>query len=181
VLGCQIEPEDKWPVVVGYETPAGITVTLKTVEVIGAVIEVPDFTFEVTSQVRTYNANQDFTITLFLTDVAEIYTPYVGGLPMASQAVSHPSDLQCTSDHVHGTYLSGTAPQGIVELVTSPEAIPVPGSVADWVHYYKNEENKVVLLSITQQYAYHFRYIVEDAEGRSDSFTFTWTVDIKID
>jgi len=181
-MGCQITPEDKWPVIVGKTTPNNITVTMELGGILGIIVNIPDFTFEIKTNVRTYHANQDFTVRIWLMEVVEYYTPYLDNLPLGTQCRSQPSDWSYAWSPVEGRYISGTPPQGIVELAVKPDWVPVPGSVADWVEYERDPDtNALTLKSVTQKYVYHFRVLVEDAAGRSDSFTFEWTATLKLD
>lgn len=178
--GCEITPDDKWPVIVTYATPDGVICTLKIEETLR--IPYIEYTLPeliVETDVRTYHSTQDFTVKIWQTEISQTMTLYEKGLPVGTVCVVMPTDLRYEYDHVKGEYISGDPPQGIVRLKLCLGDFPVPGSVTDWVDYELVEEVGLVLESITYQYVYHYRYMLEDAEGRTDTFTFSITIDLK--
>ncbi len=177
---CEVTPQDKWPVIVTYATPEGVICTLKIEETLG--IPYIEYTLPeliVETDVRTYHSTQDFTVRIWQTDITRTMTMYEGGLPVGTVCLVMPTDIRYEEDHIKGEYISGDPPQGIVRLKLGLSDFPVPGSVTDWIDYEQLETGGLALESITYQYVYHYRYMLEDAEGRTDTFEFSITIDLK--
>jgi hypothetical protein len=174
-FGCdRVGPEDKWPVITYYEIQGNPNVTLEFVEGLG----VPRFTIanrtvDLIVDVRSFNAGQEWTVTTFLEGVTRKYTNYEDNLPNGS----YTSDIAATSiyraDHLTGEYQGGVPPQGTMRLTMRLYLDWFPETVDDWISYTIDPETGDFIIHwISDQFVYHFRMVVEDLEGRSDTISF---------
>ncbi len=185
VMGCQITPEDKWPLITHWETTANFDVTLKLGEALGIPqLTIPDRTIGLTIDVQSFNANQGFDVTIFLERIDRGYTVYNQAMmPGDSFQQSLPITEIFHEGPVFGTYLSGNSPQGVTELVMTVYPDYFPLSISDWIDYETNPDTGALegINSVTDRFIYLFRVVVKDQGGRSDSFTFDVYSNLKIE
>jgi len=184
VMGCQITPEDKWPLITCWEVTADFDVTLTIEQTLGIPqLKIPDRTIALTIDVQSFNANQGFDITIFLERVDKQYTEFAGSLPGGSDTESLPITEIFHESPVFGTYLSGRSPQGVTELKLTLYPCFFPLSVSDWIDYNTDPDTGAYLglNSISDRFIYLFRVVVKDQGGRSDSFTFDVYSNLKIE
>jgi len=173
-FGCnRIGPEDKWPVVSNVTINANLNVTLEFIDVIGAPrITVPNRTVGVQLDVRSFNAGQEWKVTTFLESVDRYWTTYEDNLPQ----ISHHENIDILgsyySDHIVGSYQGGLPPQGTARLTVQLYLDWFPEATSDWIAYTIDGEGNFQMQWLTDRYVYHFRSVVEDLEGRSDTFDF---------
>jgi hypothetical protein len=154
LISCQMKPEDKWPVITSHTVTADFTITAKNVSGIFQ-FTVKDRSADLKFQIRTYNANQGWKTKVILEGVDR----YIGG-----SVVSLPITELSALDGLTGTYVtnSGHPPQGVVELSLTFEPNYFPLTLDEWFNG----------TTLTNQYIYHYRLIVEDMGGRTDTITF---------
>jgi hypothetical protein len=175
-VGCEITPEDQWPVITSWDVSANYDVTLTIVKPYGIPqLTVPDRNIKITVDVRTYNASQAWDARIFLESVDQVYTQYENNLPGSQYQTTLPVTENYRIEGVAGDYVanSGKPPQGVVELVLNwaPQFFPL--SVNDWLIYSTDQTTGgLVVDKISDRYVYRFRVILFDQGGRSDSFTF---------
>ncbi len=173
LFGCdRIGPEDKWPVVANVTVNANPNVTLEFIEGIGAPrLTVGNRNVEVQLDVRSFNAGQEWKVTTFLERVDRYWTTYDDNLPEASFSQKIAILESFYTDHIVGSYQGGLPPQGTVRLTVHLALGWFPECIDDWISY-SIIEDKFVIHWLTDRYVYYFRTVVEDLEGRSDTFTF---------
>lgn len=173
IASCEIRPEDKWPNITTHEVAANFDVTLEILEAIGAPrLTIPDRTVDLSIDIVTYHTNQKFTVKIFLYEVVQTVTFYESNLPTNTVCVSLPITEVHRADEVTGTVLGGGhPPQGKTQLrlFYTPDFFPT--ALSDWISY--SITDKIQINWITDRYTYNYRVIVEDAEGRSDTFDYS--------
>jgi hypothetical protein len=184
-IGCQFEPEDKWPVIVTWDVSANLNIKCSRK---GGVItlKVPDSKVDVFVDVRTFNANQQFTVKTLLQRVRKEYTVYYPGVYVSKFVDLPPDELTTPTDDplddpftdptepfvwdgLVGTYQAGSGhpPQGVTQLkyFFYPAWLPLYATAWYWT------EDRYPALA--NRYVYLFEVIIEDAGGRTDTFDFT--------
>ena len=173
-LGCNnaFGPDDKWPVIVGWDHSEKFDVTLKIIKPYGIPqLEVPNRQIDLGVQVRSYHATQPYTIRVFLKGVEEDVTLYADNLPAANTVRNWPITEVATFDDYVGTYVanSGNKPQGVGQLTFSVVPDFFPTAVSDWVRV---DMQTGTILEVSDRYIYNFLVVIEDSDGRTDSFCF---------
>jgi len=183
LIGCEsvIEPQDKWPVITDWELEYAYDVTLKLDKKTyfpKELILPDDYNTYLTMNVRTYHTGQAFTYKLILErvigDITELdlvngafYTSVEGLLITETARI----------DHVLGTYVAGSGhpPQGVTELSVFWEPGWFPTSLPYW---YETTPNGIILHN---RYVWNYTGVLEDADGRSDTFSFNLIANLKVD
>jgi len=177
-MGCNnaFGPDDQWPVIVSWKHSENFDVTLKIIKPYGIPqLIVPNREIDLTFYVRSYHATQPFTVRVFLKGVEQEVTLYNDNLPGGPAIRNLPITEIAVFDNYVGTYVagSGNKPQGVAELKFGviPDFFPV--NVSDWVQIDTDDETGAVSIAeITERYIYNFLVVVEDSEGRTDTFCF---------
>lgn len=151
LLGCELKPEDKWPVIAGEAVNADFTIKLTMSEDLGIMqFSVAKDHVDVTLDIRSYNANQGYDVKVILTDIVKCPG---GSLGMTGTA---------RFEDLIGTYIDGKPPQGVSRIGFTFYPPWFPLSLADWFDG----------VNITNGYTYFFIVIIEDMDGRTDSWEF---------
>jgi hypothetical protein len=174
LVSCEIRPEDKWPNITTYAVTANFDVKLEILKAIGAPrLTIPDREVDLSIDIVTYNANQKFTVKIFLYDVIQQVTYYEANLPTDTVYFALPITETHRIDQVTGSYLGGGhPPQGKTQLNLFYTPGFFPTELADWINY-DVIGGMIQINWITDRYIYYYRVIVEDAEGRSDTFAYS--------
>lgn len=175
VVGCEVGPEDKWPVVVGWTIESNLDVAAEQSEDFGIIsLKLGSDTVKTTIQVRTYNVNQDFKFTFLLERLSSSTTEYAGGFPTDTIIADKTFSEFYTIEHQKGTFKSGKQPQGIVEFALSFKPQFNFESIGNWLNTVDDPELGTIFY-VTDYYDFRYRVIVEDADGRTASFYFDVT------
>ena len=180
-----LQPEDRYPVVTNWAViPTNLDINVDTTP-LGYLLTIPDRSLKVTVNIRTYNANQQFTAHVILERMTrdfEIIDMVTGAVEEGAEdypfdKFGTPTDEPINDPHgdpteqidwdgLIGTYVanSGTPPQGVVEIkfFFIPKYLPMWSS--DWY------VTSGTLVKVTSHYEYNFKVIMEDMGGRTDSF-----------
>jgi len=174
LVGCELKPEDQWPVIAGWQVTANLDCAAKLDKKTNIVtLTLPASTaINLKIDVRTYNANQAFKVTVinqslrrdFMTGEPPEYFPFywTQGDPTV------PSTL----DWIHAGYVTGSGrpPQGLAEI-TLGYSPAFPTSLSDWW---------LGGTTVVNRYSWSFLVIVEDAGGRTDTFEFSEASNMKL-
>lgn len=151
LLGCELKPEDKWPVIAGEAVDANFTITVTIIEDMGIMqFSVVKDHIDMTLDIRSYNANQGYDVKVILTDIVKCPG---GSLGMTETA---------RFEDLIGTYIDGKPPQGVSRIGFSVYPGWFPLSLTDWFDG----------VNITSSYTYYYIVIIEDMDGRTDSWEF---------
>jgi len=186
-VGCNNEmwPDDKWPQVVTWEHTENFDVTVELIKPFGVPqLTVPDRRVDVTCQVRSYHALQAYTIRVFLTGICESVTSYNNNLPVGSQKFELDIAETGVRDNVIGTYIagSGNLPQGVAEIAFFFEPVYFPLDVTDWIRLGVDPDTGALFLeSTSDRFIYHYRIVIEDQDGRTDTFEFDVVSQLKVE
>lgn len=176
MAGCQFTPEDKWPVVTYTNVAADFTVTLEIEKTYGIPrLTIPSPAVATTIGVRTYRMNQPWRVDFVLERVKQVLTVYNEfGLPQAQYEVALPVTEIHRFDSVLGTpQPGGHPPQGTTELGLNFSVDWFPLGLEDWIQYGIDPVTGAFKIYwITDRYIYYFRAVVEDMDGRTDTFHF---------
>ena len=174
LASCEIRPEDKWPNITDHEVTADFDVTLELLEQIGVpTLKIPNREVELTIDLVTYHMNQGFTVKIFLYEVAQVITYYEDNLPGDTTSGVLPVSEVHRRDNVIGSDIGGGhPPQGTTQLSLKYTPCFFPDALGDWISYSISDQGGFQINWITDRYIYYYRVIVEDAEGRSDTFTY---------
>ncbi len=175
--GCNDEwgPEDKWPKITHWEHNENFDVTLKILKPFGIPqLKLPNRTVNMKIQVRSFHADQEYTVRVFLEQVDWMYTAYSNNAPAGTTSVGLPVTGIYWDDAVVGTVISGKPPQGTAELEFFFEPSYFPLAIDDWLSYTQDPVSGAMDIDwVTDRYIYHFICVIEDKDGRTDSFGFT--------
>ena len=166
LMGCELTPEDKWPVLVDEIVDADFTVSVTEIEDLGLLqFKVVKERVDLTLDIRTFNANQGFKVEIILQDIQQNFTDYTNPTAPVSYSALMGFIETFKRVSVTGEYIDGSPPQGVTELTLyfTPSWFPV--TFTDWI-------NGAI---ITDSYIYYFLVIIEDMDGRTDSFEFQLT------
>lgn len=194
LMSCNIEPEDKWPVITDWSADCDLNVHVTAITPFGFEWNIPKERVDVKVKVRTYNANQGFKVTVILERLRREFT--YGGeegdedypFDMFQTPVDNPIDDPhgdptevIVFDNLAGTYVpnSGKPPQGVTELSFFFYPNWTPYFVRDW--YVPADPVAGTADFFVFSYVYRWKVIVEDSGGRSDWFTFTKESTLVID
>ncbi len=181
LVGCEITPQDKWPTITNWATTEDKKVVL-TIDLTTLIptLNLPPSGVDVIADVRTYHTNQYFTCIILTESWSRNKTVFVGGIPAGSVTNSWLGGPQFRKERVQGTYVcdSGKPPQGTTRLALGM-CYPVPAGIQDWIGYHI-EGGRPVLDYLGERYTYNLRYLLEDAEGRSDTFTFSFSIELEL-
>lgn len=197
LMGCNdlVQPDDKYPVITNWNinpTSLYVTVVGPPDYVLPHIIPVPNPPrVDVTVDIRTYNANQQFTAKVVIerltrelvyedpasptgtTWFEEDYPFDQFGMPVDNPIDDPHGDPTETFiwDGLIGTYVanSGAPPQGVVEIKFFFEPSYFPVFLSDWIFTHPDYPGLTVQVN---RYKYNFKVILEDAGGRSDTFKF---------
>jgi len=166
LTGCELTPEDQWPVIAAEAVDANFTITVTQNQELGIVLfRVGKDSFDLTLDVMSYNANQGFDVNLVLKSIDKYATDYAGS-DLVSQGGPFMTESSTTRyADVIGEYISGTPPQGIARIVVTNSPPWFPTSFGDWVSG----------TSITDKYVYNYIVTIQDMDGRTDSWEFSIT------
>lgn len=163
LMGCNIKPEDKWPVIVSDNVDANFTVVMTIPED----FPVPFFTIgkdtvDMTIGIRTFNANQGWNVKIILEDVI-VYATDWADLTLPIDSVGNLGVTETLRlERIVGDYISGNPPQGITEIrfYFTPSWLPL--TYNDWIQGTVKVD----------RYEYFYVLIIEDMGGLTDSFEF---------
>jgi hypothetical protein len=179
---CNVGPPDKWPDIITWNLAYNYDTTLSFNDAGLPTFSQIDPTADVNIQVRTFNVNQDFRISLSLDRAEEFVQVFDGNLiPIGSTTRVYQLNERHIVNPAIGTYVpgSGHPPQGITELglFFEPELVgkerllviqdPFTGSVQS--------------IELTMKLTMYYTIIVEDLDGRTDSFEANFVSDTIID
>lgn len=193
LVSCNIQPEDKWPVITDWKCTGDLDVVFFTSDSIGIPqVSIANPRISVEVKVRTYNVNQDFTAKIVLErlrwEFFEIH-PETGDIlsfeedyPFDSMAMTFDNPIDDPHGDpteiieikgIKGTYVanSGQPPWGETRLSFFFEPVWRPTLPIDWVGI----DTKTQLQYTTLRYVFLFKVIIQDAGGRTDSFKFQMT------
>ena len=185
--GCNDEwfPEDQWPLITHWEHSENLTVNVDLIKPYGIPqLKIPNRQIDMIIDVRSFHAEQPYNVWIFLQHVEQDITFYSNNLP----AYSTKNLLGITETHyeerIYPSYVidSGTPPQGIgqMELFFTPEYFPL--TLSEWIGFSINPDTGATLIDyVVDRYVYEFRVVVEDQDGRSDTFEFDVISELKID
>ena len=185
-VGCNdlVGPEDKWPDIISWTHTENFDVVVDILQPYGIPqLTVPDRTVEVTTQIRSYHALQEYTIRIVLTGITETITMYENNLPAASQCFFIPYSEVHYEDSVIGSYLigSGQPPQGVSEFLFYYDPGWFPTAVGDWIRLGTDTETGATYIaSVTERYQFHYRVIFEDPDGRTDTYDYCIMSELKV-
>lgn len=175
LASCEFRPEDKWPNITTHEVTANFDVTLEILEAIGAPrLTIPDRNVDLSIDIVTYHMNQEWTVKVFLYNVNQVVTFYESNLPSGTVHNSLPISETHRLDQVNGSVIGGGhPPQGTTRLSLAYTPDFFPTALSDWIMYTITDEGKLQIEYIVDRYIYYYRVIVEDSEGRSDTFHYS--------
>lgn len=163
LMGCNIKPDDKWPVIVSDTIDANFTVIMTIPED----FPIPFFTIskdtvDMTIGIRTYNANQGWDVKIILENIIKHSTDWEN----LATPIDYVSNLGLSEtlrlDNITGEYISGNPPQGITEIrfYFTPGWLPL--TYNDWIQG----------TTMVDRYEYFYVLIIEDMGGLTDSWEF---------
>lgn len=163
LMGCNIKPEDQWPVIVNENIDANFTVIMTIPEALPIpFLTIAKDTVDMTIDIRSYNANQGWDVKVVLEDII-VYATDWGDLTLPIDSIGKLGITETYRiENVIGNYISGNPPQGITEikLYFTPSWLPL--SFNDWIQGTIKVD----------RYEYYYILIIEDMGGLTDSWEF---------
>lgn len=164
VTGCELKPEDQWPVIAGQTLSANFTINVSQSAELGIIqFKVARDFFDLSLDIRSFNANQGFDVKLILQSIDWYFTDYSNpNLPMSYGATLPMEPGTTRFENLFGEYIGGTPPQGTTRIKFTVFPGWFPTTFADWVSG----------TAIIDKYVYNYIVIIEDMDGRTDSWEF---------
>ncbi len=163
LMGCNIKPQDQWPVIAYEEIDANFTVVMTIPED----FPIPFFSIakdsvDMTIGIRSYNANQGWDVKVVLEDII-VHTTDWADLSAPIDGISNLGTSETYRiENVIGEYKGGNPPQGISEIKLYFTPCWLPLSFNDWFQGTVKVD----------RYEYYYVLIIEDMGGLTDSWEF---------
>ncbi|MCX6646499.1 MAG: hypothetical protein NTY09_09100 [bacterium] len=165
LTGCELKPEDHWPVLTAETVSADFTINVTLIEELGIIqFQVANDHADLDLDIRSYNANQGWDVKVILQSIDKYSTNWAIPTSPTSYGESLPMDPSTTRfENIIGEYIDGKPPQGTSRIKFSVYPGWFPTTFEDWVQGS----------TITDSYVYNYMVIIEDMDGRTDSWEFS--------